>query len=94
MKDEPKGLYGKYIVLKTEEIEKTGLKGLLEELRRIGSGSAVYFVLRLDKDPHARAAANIYALSISEENPTLSNDLLKLLGKLEEEIIAKGMEDG
>lgn len=36
---------------------------------------ADYFVLRLDKDPHARKAADAYAKSVARENPTLANDL-------------------
>ncbi len=83
MTDEPKGLHGKYIVVKAEVAEKAGLKGLMKELQRIES-EAAYFVLRLDTDRHARAAANTYALSISEENPTLSNDLLELIQKFDE----------
>lgn len=41
--------------------------------------SAVYMVLRLDTDPHARAAANTYARGIAQCNPELS--------------YSKGMED-
>ena len=36
---------------------------------------AQYFVLRLDKDPHARTAALSYADSVESINPDLANDL-------------------
>lgn len=38
---------------------------------------AVYFVLRLDKDEHARKAALAYMDSVSEENPKLAYDIFK-----------------
>jgi len=37
---------------------------------------AEYFVLRLDKDQHARKAALAYAESIGPENPKLAGDLI------------------
>ena len=37
--------------------------------------NAVYFVLRLDEDPHARVAARMYAESVREENSELANDI-------------------
>lgn len=40
---------------------------------------AVYFVLRLDTDPHARRAAEIYAAHCREDNPELAQDLLDLV---------------
>lgn len=36
---------------------------------------AIYFVLRLDEDPHARAAAVAYAKSIEKENPHFAMDI-------------------
>ena len=36
---------------------------------------AVYFVLRLDTDPHARVAAAAYAASVKATNPTLARDI-------------------
>jgi hypothetical protein len=38
---------------------------------------AVYFVLRLDGDPHARAAAMAYAVSVQEENPQFAKDIVE-----------------
>ena len=38
--------------------------------------NAFYFVLRLDKDPHAKKAAIEYALSVAKDNNTLSLELL------------------
>lgn len=68
----PKGLYGKYIILKTD-----------------GSPvdpSADYFVLRLDTDPAARAAAYLYAQETQEQFPELSAELMeKLNGYMSEE---------
>jgi len=40
---------------------------------------AVYFVLRLDTDPHAENAIIAYAYGIRNENPELSSDLLYML---------------
>lgn len=40
---------------------------------------AVYFVLRLDTDPHAEKAVKTYATSVEEENPELASDLLYML---------------
>lgn len=65
---EPKGIYGKY------EIRKTNGKDL--------DPKAVYFVLRLDTDPFARAAMLKYAEACQEEAPELARDILVLLGGL------------
>lgn len=37
--------------------------------------AAVYFVLRLDEDPHARAAAIAYANSVQRQNPQFAMDI-------------------
>jgi len=42
---------------------------------------AVYFVLRLDADPHARAAARAYADSIEKENPEFAADIRRKLNE-------------
>lgn len=42
---------------------------------------ADYFVLRIDKDPHARKAAIFYAESIQDENPNLSFDIMRRIAK-------------
>jgi len=55
-----RGMYDKYTVLKKDN--KT-------------DPEAVYFVLRIDNDEHARKAALTYAESIKEENPNLAMDL-------------------
>lgn len=39
---------------------------------------AVYFVLRIDEDPHSRKAIRAYAESIAHENDVLASDLLML----------------
>ena len=36
---------------------------------------AEYFVLRLDKDPHARVAALAYADSVEKDNPVFATDI-------------------
>ena len=42
---------------------------------------AWYFVLRIDKDPHARVAAMEYAASIGSENPKLAGELMDAIMK-------------
>lgn len=42
---------------------------------------AKYFVLRIDKDPHALASLYTYALSVADENPDLADDLCRLVDK-------------
>lgn len=41
--------------------------------------SAIYFVLRLDKDPHAMNAMDTYIKSVSRDNKELASDLSKLM---------------
>jgi len=41
--------------------------------------SAVYFVLRVDEDPHARNALLAYADSVAGENEMLASDLILLV---------------
>ena len=40
--------------------------------------NADYFVLRLDKDPHALEAIHTYAISVMGDNPQFSKDLMKI----------------
>ena len=56
----PRGLYHKYDVTYAETGEE--LEGEL-------------FVLRLDRDPHAREAVRTYARSVRNENKQLAEDL-------------------
>lgn len=51
---------------------------------------AEYFVLRTDKDPHARKALLTYAVSVREDNEEFSDDLFDMLRKYDETIIVKG----
>lgn len=44
---------------------------------------AVYFVLRVDEDPHARAALRAYAGSVADENDVLASDLLMLVERFD-----------
>jgi hypothetical protein len=45
---------------------------------------ARYFVLRIDDDPHARAALRAYAASCAAENPALAADLTAALAETED----------
>lgn len=67
---EPKGIYGKYEIRKTDGTET--------------DPKAVYFVLRLDTDPWARAAIREYARACQGEQPELAVDIWKLLKELKE----------
>ena len=44
--------------------------------------NAVYFVLRLDTDPHARIAATAYAQSIKPSNLNLAMDIMLKVNEL------------
>lgn len=44
---------------------------------------AIYFVLRLDEDPHARKAALSYADSVEVDNPVFARDIRARVAKLE-----------
>jgi len=59
------GLYKKYRVEKTDGTPI--------------DPNAVYFVLRLDTDCHARRAINAYIESCQEENPQLADELSDIL---------------
>ena len=41
--------------------------------------NADYFVLRLDKDPHAIEALHSYAISVYRDNKELSRDLMRIV---------------
>lgn len=51
------------------------LKYRVEKLEGLTDPNADYFVLRLDKDPAARAAALAYACYVESSNPQLANDI-------------------
>ena len=63
-----RGLYGKY------RVEKTDGSPL--------DPKAIYFTLRIDTDPHARAAIRAYIESCREENPELAGDLERILAEV------------
>lgn len=44
--------------------------------------NAVYFVLRLDKDPHALNAIETYMKSVAKDNKVLAEDLSKLINNV------------
>ncbi len=66
-----RGLYGKYIVLRTKHLEHPQL--LADQYSRAVVRDAC-FVLKLD-DPHARVALRAYADSVSRENVKLAFDI-------------------
>ncbi len=53
-------------------IQKRGKHGLRPVAKR-----AKYFVLRFDKDPHARVAMAAYADSVESVNPKFAEDIRK-----------------
>lgn len=65
-----KGLYKKYQVSKTDGSPM--------------DPNSDYFVLRADKDPHARKVLRVYAESIKDENPILSKDIFEMLRTYED----------
>lgn len=67
MSKKQKGLYKKYKISKVDG-------GKIDP-------KAEYFVLRIDKDPHALNALKEYAFSVSIQNTKLSNDLWELIDK-------------
>lgn len=64
-KEENRGLYRKYII---QKVDGTPVEPMAE-----------YFVLRVDKDPHARKALITYAKSVMEENPKFASEILHLV---------------
>lgn len=65
MGDKTKGLYGKFIVRRTDGRDHPGEK----------HDGCEYFVLDLSHDPHAYPALMAYAASCSEDYPLLASDL-------------------
>ncbi len=47
--------------------------------------AAWYFVLRIDKDPHARNAARTYVISVGKNNPQLAIELMTAVESYEKE---------
>ncbi len=72
MIDQPKGLYGKY------KIEKSDGSPV--------DPKAIYFTLRLDTDPYARAAVRAYIEACKEEQPELARDLGRVLAEVSNNI--------
>lgn len=71
-----------FTINRSEIVDKRGIYGKYRVEKSDGSPvdpKAIYFTLRLDTDPHARAAVRAYAASCQAENPDLATDLLKLL---------------
>lgn len=70
MGDKTKGLYNKFIVLRTDGKSEEGQK----------HHGCQYFVLDINHDPHAKAAILAYANSCEQEYPLLATDLRKIYG--------------
>ena len=77
------GVFELYARSEIPGIETTFKNGGIKnkyEIRKIDGTQvdpqAWYFVLRVDSDPHAQAAALAYAYSVEEDNPQLSKDLI------------------
>jgi uncharacterized protein YegL len=68
MEREPKGLYPKYKIVKTDGTPV--------------DPKAQYFTVRIDTDRHARVAVRAYIESCREENPELARDLEKVLSEV------------
>lgn len=78
--DKGRGLYGKYLVFRTRELNTGGhdrARMLIEAARAHASADPVApcFVLNYMRDPHARAALEAYADSCQREYPQLAADL-------------------
>jgi hypothetical protein len=69
MGDKTRGIYNKFVVLRTDGTSAPGQK----------HDGCYYFVLDLDHDPHARAALAAYRESCKAEHPMLADDLSTLL---------------
>lgn len=67
--DDKKGLYGKYRVEKSDGSRM--------------DPKAVYFTLRIDTDPYARAAVRAYIEACRAEQPELAGDLERVLKEFE-----------
>ncbi len=52
------------------------------------------FVLRYDRDPHARVALRAYAESCRGENPVLADDLLAALDATQPKMTVSSLEGG
>ena len=68
MDDKNKGIYEKYMVIRTDGRSELGEKHF----------ACRYFVLDLEHDPHAKQAVLAYAESCKKEYPALSSDLLAI----------------
>ena len=72
------GLKDKYIISK----RIPGGKGVPDSSKPTDP-DAEYFVLRIDQDPHARAALFAYSQSIRDENVEFATDLSRWLSRTE-----------
>lgn len=70
MEDRNRGIYGKFIVRRTDKRDWPGTK----------HHRCDYFVLDLTHDPHALPALRAYMESCEEEFPRLARDLKKRIG--------------
>lgn len=71
----PEGVYDKYRVIKVADIIDAGMDIQINAI----AITEFVFVLRPDRDYHARVALTTYAMSVSAYNPALSKDLFDAL---------------
>lgn len=62
------------------------------EVKKIGEEDpeAIYFVLRLDNDPHARQVARHYSQLMARTNMDLAKKLVLLLNDLDDLLVMRG----
>ena len=75
----PKGLYGKYIIKKSDGSPV--------------DSNAFYFVLRCDKDRHALAALEAYAFSCQDDDSLLAKQLIDYVRKTREKLNKTALTD-
>lgn len=69
MGDKTRGLYKKFLVIRTDRSDELGGK----------HHRCQYFVLDCTHDPHARAALEAYEKSCRATHPLLADDIKKIL---------------
>ena len=72
MSDKLKGLYKKFIVIRTDGQSVTGQK----------HDNCEYFVLDITHDPHAILALSAYAVDCRDDHPQLAEDIMKVVCRI------------
>lgn len=76
------GWVNKYHIQKIEEVPREGPYGGCKRKIVDCDPGAVYFVLRLDEDPHARKATLAYADSVEADNPIFARDIRRKVAEI------------